>query len=99
MNKRQTPSTLQSTTSNGGFNLKFRKRLILSGGNLRVKQIIEQFKTVKSSLFTFDKKWTQSHSLYTGLDVNRLVCLRTKGRKMPKAHLILIECGSYLRVD
>lgn len=101
MNKRQTFKS-SATTYSDGFTLKFRKRLTMSSGNLRVKQILEQFKTVKSSHFTFDKKWMQLHSLYTGLDENKLL-INTNFGLISKAIdiclLVLDEIGRRFEED
>lgn len=72
--------------------------LTLTGSSKQVIKHLEVFRNVKSTHFTNDIPWTRCHSSYMNIAPERLVCLRTKGRKLAKAHVVLIECGTQIRV-
>ena len=54
---------------------------------------VEEFRQLCTPHFSFDRAWTKGRALYMRVDESRLVCLRTKSKKLPKAHVVLCACG------
>ena len=64
---------------------------------LLIKQL-DEFRSLRTSSFSYDKVWSKGRALCMGIDPGRLVCLKTKTRKMPKGHVVLCVRGDELAV-
>lgn len=91
--------TIIGQQSQEGFFLNYRKKFLLSGSQERIEAFMDLCRNLHSTQFTLDKIWTMRRALYMDIDKERLVCLRTKGRNLPKAHLILVTTGEFVRIS
>lgn len=81
------------------FKLKYKKMVSLTGSIEQVGSYLEMFRIMKSSRFTYDKVRSRNYAIYSNIAPDRLVCLRTKGRQLAKAHVVLLECGTQICIS
>ena len=83
------------------FPLKYRKYIAIvpnAGSQELLTKQLEEFRSLRTTSFSYDKAWTKGRALYMGIEQERLVCLKTKTRKMPKGHVVLCVRGDELAV-